>query len=385
MVRACAADYRDQQGLTLREERVLRAIAACRTEAMGGHVAVCDGCHREHYHYHSCRNRHCPKCQTRAKEQWLQRQRAQMLPVPYFHVVFTLPHALNGLVRANARLLYALLFETAAQTLQAFANNPRWLGGELGFTLVLHTWSQTLTHHPHVHGLVAGGALSQDGQWRPAKRGFLFPVQGLSRVFRGKYLDALAALHRGHRLHLPNTLATQREWSAWIDALRQQSWVVYLKPPLGGPEQVLQYLARYTHRVAISNERFVHIDAETVSFRYRPPHGSATCEKKTLRLSHTEFLGRFLLHVLPPGFKRIRHYGLTANRSKNAKLTQARCQLQVPAPRPPCNESAATFLARITDQDPTRCPHCQAPLRILRHLPRPACMPELRATGPPFS
>jgi hypothetical protein len=383
VVRACAADYRDQHGLTLREERVLRAIAACRTEAMGGHVAVCEGCRREHYHYHSCRNRHCPKCQSHAKEQWLLRQRAQLLPVPYFHVVFTLPHALNGLVRTNARLLYALLFEAAAQTLQTFANSPRWLGGELGFTLVLHTWSQTLTHHPHVHGLIAGGALSPEGQWRAAKPGFLFPVQALSRVFRGKYLDALATLHRDHRLHVPNTLATQPEWSAWIDALRQQSWVVYLKAPLGGPEHVLQYLARYTHRVAISNERFVHIDAETVSFRYRAPHGSATHEKKIMRLSHQEFLARFLLHVLPGGFKRIRHYGLTANRSKAAKLAQSRLQLNAPAPSSPCIESAAAFLTRTTAQDPTRCPHCQAPLRILHHLPRPARMPELHATGPP--
>jgi hypothetical protein len=229
--------------------------------------------------------------------------------------------------------------------------------------------------------LVAGGALSPDGQWRAAKPGFLFPVQALSRVFRGKYLDALARMHRDHRLHLPNTLATPREWSAWIDALRQQCWVVYLKPPLGGSEQVLQYLARYTHRVAISNERFVHIDAKTVSFRYRPPHGSAT--QKIMRLPHQEFLARFLLHVLPAGFQRIRHYGLTANRSKAAKLAHSRLQLNAPVPSPPGNESAAAFLTRINAQDPTRCPHCQAPLRILRHLPRPTRLPELRATGPP--
>jgi hypothetical protein len=383
VVRACAADYRAQRGLTLREERVLRAIAACRTEAMGGHLAVCEGCRHEHYQYHSCRDRHCPKCQTQAKEQWLQRQRAQLLPVPYFHVVFTLPHSLNGLVQANARLLYALLFESTAQTLQSFANNPRWLGGELGFTLVLHTWSQTLTHHPHVHGLVAGGALSPDGQWRAAKPGFLFPVQALSRVFRGKYLQALTALHRNARLHLPETLKTPREWDAWVAALRQQPWVVYLKPPLGGPEQVLQYLARYTHRVAISNERFVHLDAETVSFRYRPPQGSATQHKKIMRLTHQQFLARFLLHVLPGGFKRIRHYGLTANRSKAAKLAQSRLLLKAPAPNSTDNESAAAFLARTIACDPTRCPRCHAPLRILRQLPRPARLPDLRATGPP--
>jgi len=337
LVRACAGDYRDRHGLSGSEERVLRAIAACRTEALGGQVCACASCGAEHYVYHSCRNRHCPKCQTRAKEQWLERQRAQLLPVPYFHVVFTLPHALNGLIRANAQLLYGVLFDTAARTLQSFAGNPRWLGGELGCTLVLHTWSQTLTHHPHVHGLVTGGALATDGNWKPAKPGFLFPVQALSRVFRARYLDALNALRQDHALRLPEELTEQARWSALISALRQQPWVVYLKPPLAGPEQVLEYLGRYTHRVAISNERLVGIDGQHVSFRYRPPHGSATHEKKILRLTHEEFLRRFLWHVLPPGFKRIRHYGLTANRNKAAKLAQCRTLLK--DPRQPAHPS----------------------------------------------
>ena len=269
VVRACAPAYRERHGFSQGEERVLRAIAACRTEAMGGHVCACDTCGAQQYHYHSCRNRHCPKCQTRAKEQWLERQRAQLLPVPYFHVVFTLPHELNGLIRLNARALYGLLFDTAAQTLQGFADNPRWLGGTLGFTLVLHTWSQTLLHHPHVHGLVSGGALASDGHWRAAKPGFLFPVQALSRVFRGKYLDALAALRERGELHLPQARTDAAAWTRLLTQLRQTPWVVYLKPPLSGPEQVLEYLARYTHRVALSNDRLVSANSEEVCLRYR--------------------------------------------------------------------------------------------------------------------
>ncbi len=386
VVRTCAHRYRERHGLTGSEDRVLRAIAACRTEAMGGQVLACNTCGVQHFHYHSCRNRHCPKCQTRAKEQWLERQRLQLLPVPYFHVVFTLPHLLNGLIRANPRALYGALFDAAAKTLQAFADNPKWLGGQMGFTLVLHTWSQTLTHHPHVHGLVTGGALTQHGQWQPAKPGFLFPVQALSRVFKAKYLEAMQARRQQGTLRMPGDLATDTAWTALIQALRQQAWVVYLKPPLAGPEQVLEYLARYTHRVAISNERLVRVDDQHVVFRYRPPRGSASHEKKTMRLAHEEFLHRFLLHVLPPGFKRIRHYGLTANRNKARQLAACRTCLKAPAPVAAPPELAAAFLVRVTGHDPTRCRHCeQGRLLIVHQLPRPERLPDLRATGPPTS
>jgi hypothetical protein len=384
VVRAHACTYRERHGLSGSEERVLRAIAACRTAAMGGQIYACNSCGAQHYHYHSCRNRHCPKCQTRAKEQWLERQRAQLLPVPYFHVVFTLPHALNPLIRANARLLYGLLFDAAAQTLQAFARNPRWLGGELGLTLVLHTWSQTLTHHPHVHGLVTGGALRASGVWQVAKPGFLFPVQALSRVFRAKYLDALNGLRQDHALHTPADLVTHGAWSALIDTLRRTPWVVYLKPPLAGPEQVLEYLARYTHRVAISNERIVSVTGEAVSFRHRAPHGSATHEKKLLCLTHEEFLRRFLMHVLPAGFKRIRHFGLNANRHKATQLARCRAALQAPAPPTPRIESADAFLLRVSRRDARLCQRCQhGRLILISDLPRPTRLPDLRQTGPP--
>lgn len=363
---------------------MLRAIASCRTESMGGHVSACNACGAQHYCYHSCRNRHCPKCQTRAKEGWLERQRLQLLPVPYFHVVFTVPHELNALIRFNARTLYRILFAAAAATLRDFANNPRWLGGELGLTLVLHTWSQTLTQHPHVHGLVTGGALSAAGEWKPAKPGFLFPVQALSRVFKVKYLDALDTLRARQQLKLTNELQTEVQWEAALDTLRKKAWVVYLKPPLNGPEQVLEYLARYTHRIAISNERFVRVDDTDVVFRYRPPHGSIAHTKKTMRLPHEEFLRRFLLHVLPERFKRIRHYGLTANRNKAKNLAAARAVLNAPTPIPNPAESAEAFLKRVSGHDPARCRHCQLGLLIvIRHFPRPARLPDLRATGPP--
>jgi hypothetical protein len=384
VVRTCAPVYRERHGLSLGEERVLRAIGACRTEAMGGHVCACDSCGAREYHYHSCRNRHCPKCQTRAKEQWLERQRAQLLPVPYFHTVFTLPHELNALIRLNARALYSLLFDTAAQTLQQFAANPRWLGGTLGFTLVLHTWSQTLLHHPHVHGLVGGGALRAGGGWQPAKSGFLFPVQALSRVFRGKYLDALAALRQRGELKMPEALTDTTAWNHLLRLLRQMPWVVYLKPPLSGPEQVLEYLARYTHRVALSNDRLVSVSAEEVRLRFRDSaHGNA---RRVLCLPAQEFLRRFLLHVLPAGFKRIRHYGLTANRNKATLLASCRAALNAPAPPQPQVESAETFLIRQTGRDVRRCRRCpNGRLIIVQQLPRPMRLPDLRATGPPAS
>jgi hypothetical protein len=384
VVRNCAPAYRERHGLSLGEERVLRAIAACRTEAMGGHLCACDSCGAREYHYHSCRNRHCPKCQTRAKEQWLERQRAQLLPVPYFHVVFTLPHELNALIRLDARALYGLLFDTAAQTLQQFAANPRWLGGTLGFTLVLHTWSQTLLHHPHVHGLVSGGALRAGGDWQPAKPGFLFPVQALSRVFRGKYLDALAALRRRGALMVPEALTDATAWAHLLSQLRHRPWVVYLKPPLSGPEQVLEYLARYTHRVALSNERLLSVSAAEVRLRFRDrAHGNA---RRVMRLPAQEFLRRFLLHLLPAGFKRIRHYGLTANRNKATQLAACRAALHAPAPPQPQVESAEDFLIRLAGRDVCRCRCCpHGRLIIVQRLPRPMRLPDLRATGPPAS
>lgn len=335
--------------------KVWRAILACRTAALGGHVETCDGCGTTRHVYHSCRNRHCPQCQIRAKEAWLIARRRELLPVPYFHLVFTLPHELNGLIGIAPRALYEILFAAVSATLTEFAANPRWLGGTPAFSLVLHTWKQDLGRHVHVHALVAGGALTATGEWIAAKRGFLFPVKALSRVFRGKFVVALKAAREQGKL----TATTPLDAGAWrtlLDRLHAHAWVVYAKQPLGGPAQVLEYLGRYTHRVAISNERIVGVDEHEVRFRVRASaHGHT---KRTLAVPAASFIDRFLLHVLPTGFKRIRHYGLLGPAGKAAKLAQARAALSVPAPDPVVVESVAVFMRRIDRIDWARCPHC---------------------------
>ena len=340
--------------LSAAKAKVWRAILACRTAALGGHVETCDCCGTTRHVYHSCRNRHCPQCQTRAKEAWLVQRRRELLPVPYFHLVFTLPHELNGLIGIAPRVLYEILFAAVSATLSEFAANPRWLGGTPAFSLVLHTWKQDLGRHVHVHALVAGGALTASGGWIAAKRGFLFPVKALSKVFRGKFVAALTA----GRTSGPLAAATADTgaWRALLARLHVHDWVVYAKQPLGGPAQVLEYLGRYTHRVAISNERIVGVDAHEVRFRVRADPSGQT--KRTLGLPAVTFIDRFLLHVLPKGFKRIRHYGILGPAGKAVKLAQARAALSVPAPDPAVVESVAAFMCRIDRIEWMRCPHC---------------------------
>lgn len=330
--------------------KVWRAITACRTAALGGHLEACDGCGQRRHVYHSCRNRHCPQCQTRAKEAWLAARRREVLPVPYFHLVFTLPHALNGLVAVRPRALYELLFASVAATLAEFAASPRHLGGVPAFSLVLHTWTQDLRRHIHVHALVAGGALGPSGEWRRPKKGFLFPVRALSRVLRGKFVAGLERFARCERW------PSGADWARLKPRLYDHDWVVYAKQPLGGPEAVLEYLGRYTHRVAISNERILGIDADQVALRVRAEAGSA--KKRTLRLSGVTFIDRFLLHVLPAGFKRIRHYGLLSPARKRAGLAAARAALDVPAPSAATVETVADFLRRVAHLEHQRCPCC---------------------------
>lgn len=341
--------------------RALRAIQACRTERLGGHVERCEACAALRYHYHSCRNRHCPKCQTLAKERWLSQRRAELLPVPYFHVVFTVPHELNALAQGNPRALYALLFQSVSDTLTEFGANPRWLGGELAATLVLHSWGQTLSQHLHLHCLVAAGALAPDGHWITARRGFLFPVKALSPVFRGKFLSGLQRLFHQRTLKLAGACAPLAAPSAQrhlLNALHEKPWVVYAKRPFAGPAQVLDYLGRYTHRVAISNHRFVSLDDEAVRFRYKDyAHGN---RRKVLALAPPEFIRRFLLHVLPTGFMRIRHYGILANRAKREKLALARNALNFRStPKPTEPESIEAFWLRVAHLDIHQCPHCK--------------------------
>jgi hypothetical protein len=362
IVRTHGAAFRATHRLCAVQHRALRAIERCRTAALGGELRQCDACGTQRYVYHSCRNRHCPKCQTRAKERWLAARHAELLPVPYYHLVFTLPHELNTLAQGNPRELYTMLFASASETLIEFGRNPRWLGGEMAATLVLHTWGQTLTQHLHVHCLVAAGALSSTSTWLRSRRGFLFPVKALSAVFRGKFVAKLCtALAQGEFTLAGSAalLAQPAERARLFCALRTRPWVVYAKRPFAGPEQVLAYLGRYTHRTAISNERLMSCEPCAVRFRYKDyAHGA---RRRLMSLEPLEFLRRFALHVLPSGFNRIRHYGLLANRNKGMLLERARIALQMPAPlhEAPAPESARAFWQRVAGFDIERCTRCQ--------------------------
>jgi hypothetical protein len=369
--------------LSVAKAKVWRAILACRTAALGGHVETCNACGTTRHVYHSCRNRHCPRCQTRAKEAWLAARQREVLPVPYFHLVFTLPHDLNGLIGQCPRALYEMLFGAVSATLTEFAANPRWLGGTAAFTLVLHTWKQDLGRHVHVHALVPGGALKADGHWVAAKRGFLFPIQALSQVYRGKFVAALKAARQGGKLRAEalrgDALLTDTPWGALLARLYDHDWVVYARHSLGGPEQVLDYLGRYTHRVAISNERILDMQGDTVHLRVRDStYGN---RRRTLSVPAHTFIQRFLLHVLPKGFKRIRHYGLLGPAGKAAKLARARAALSVPAPDPLVVESVEAFMRRIHRHESSRCPHCGNGSFVPTAPIAPARAPRVR--GPP--
>lgn len=371
--------YLASHSLARSQAKAWRAIVACRTEILGGHIEQCSACGTTRHVYHSCRNRHCPKCQTRAKEAWITARNRELLPVPYTHLVFTIPHALNGLAGSHFRLITDLLFESASRTLIEFGANPRWLGGTLAFSLVLHTWSQNLLRHLHVHALAATGALGNDGQWIHGKRGFLFPVKALSTVFRGKFIDALKQARSDKRLG-QNTVSDD-DWRTLLVALRRHDWVVYAKQPIGGPAEVLDYLARYTHRVAISNERLVGLHNGEVTFRVRDNANPG--KKRVERLPAEVFIARFLQHVLPQGFKRIRHYGLLANCHKRKKLTACRLALHAPEPDKAVIETVDAFLHRVAQINITRCTHCATGvMRVIEEIaPKRPFMPP--TTGPP--
>ena len=329
------------------EHKVIRAVTVCRTEVLGGHLYRCDACDFERPVYNSCRNRHCPKCQSLAKARWLEKQTAELLPVGYFHLVFTLPHEFNGLILANKRIVLALLFKAVSETLIEFGRSH--LGGTLGIIAVLHTWDQTLKDHFHLHCLVPAGALSFDySRWIAARNNFLFPISALSRVFRGKFLALLGqARQRGKIAVLQSD----------SKAPRQKNWVVYAKKPFGSPQTVLDYLGRYTHRVALSNERILRIENDQVTLSYRDRKDGD--RKKTMTLGAHEFIRRFLLHVLPDGFMRIRHFGFLANRAKKQALARCRKLLDLDPALPHCSvESAKNLLLKITGVDLTRCPCC---------------------------
>lgn len=365
IVRRFGSSFLAERGETLRREhrRVLAAIEACRTAALGGHLYRCPRCDYERPVYNSCRNRHCPKCQALASARWVEARRAELLPVPYFHLVFTLPEPLRPLWLRHPRTLYALLFRTVAATLLEIAADRRHLGARIGFLALLHTWTQTLLYHPHLHVVVPGGGLTSDGvRWVGSRPDYFLPVQVLSRLFRGKLLAGLKTLHAEGELSCIGPLeplADPQGFAELLAPLYETDWVAYAKPPFDGPRKVLEYLARYTHRIAISNHRLLRLEGEEVVFTWRDrAHND---RQRTMRLHAHEFLRRFLLHVLPDGFVRIRSYGLLANRNRQETLTRCREALGVTAAEPPPAASEAGWtelLARLTGTDPTRCPKC---------------------------
>jgi Putative transposase/Transposase zinc-binding domain len=356
--------------LSLGQLKVMSAIEQCRSAALGGHVLRCDACAQVQIAYNSCRNRHCPKCQARAARRWLEARQADLLPLDYYHVVFTLPAPISAIAFYNKAVIYDLLFEVAAETLRTIAADPKHLGAQIGVTLVLHTWGSALTHHPHVHGIVPGGGLADDERWVACKPGFFLPVRVLSRLFRRRFLEQLQQAHCGGRLQFfaeYAALGDARAFAQWLAPLRACEWVVYAKRPFAGPAAVLAYLSRYTHRVAISNQRLLALDERGVTFRCKDYRAKAKTRYKTMTLAADEFMRRFLLHVLPGGFHRIRHYGLLANAQRREHLAKARELLHVvPAvadPQPP-----ETTAANIT---PTFvCPHCGAAMIIVETFAR---------------
>jgi hypothetical protein len=375
-----AAWRQAQRGhLSLGQLKVMSAIERCRSSALGGHVLRCDGCGRDQIAYNSCRNRHCPKCQSSAARRWLDAREADLLPVAYYHVVFTLPAPIAAIAYQNKAAVYGLLFDVAAETLLRIAADPKHLGARIGATLVLHTWGSALTHHPHVHGIVPGGGISADGErWVACRRGFFLPVRVLSRLFRRRFLEELEQAHRVGRLHFFGehaALADATAFAKFLAPLRACEWVVHAKRPFAGPAAVLAYLSRYTHRVAIANSRLLRLDEHGVTFRWKDYRATGRMRRKTMTLAATEFIRRFLLHVLPSGFHRIRHYGLLANAGRVQHLAMARQLLQVtPTPQPPASAGDPAAVARAVPV--FVCRHCGAALRIVDLLAR---TPEIRA------
>jgi hypothetical protein len=346
----------------------LRDLSACRTAELGGQIERCGVCGRTGYVYHSCRNRHCPKCQAPSRASWLEREAGYLPPVEYHHVVFTLPAEVAALAPANPRLAYGLLFEAAGAAVAQLAADPKYLGAQVGLVAVLHTWGQTLTLHPHLHVLATGGGLSCDRSgrlderpaWRACRPGFFLPVRVLSALVRGKYLAGLRQAHDQGRLRLPPGLSAPEAFGAWLSRLHGQDWVVYSQPPCAGAEVVLKYLARYVHRVALGNGRLVEVSDAAVTFRYKDyrQHG----KQKELRLPVEEFVRRFLQHVLPRGFVRVRHYGLLANRGREEKLRLCRRLLAQPSGPP----------VEATPEQPRVCPACgEGVVEVVGRLPRP--------------
>ena len=353
--------------VSLSQLKVMSSIEACRTEVLGGHVAACSKCDHHHIAYNSCKNRHCPKCQGPAARDWMEARAEDLLPVEYFHVVFTIPAEIAKIAYWNKKAVYGLLFKASAKTVMTIAADPKRMGAKVGMTSVLHTWGSALTHHPHIHMIVPGGGLSMDGnRWVACKPGFFLHVRVLSRLFRRLFIEGLLARHEAGELAFfgdREELADTAAFTKWLAPFRKSEWVVYAKPPFGGPEAVLAYLSRYTHRVAISNHRLIRADVDTVAFRwkdYRIKHGD---RQKVMRLATPEFIRRFLIHVLPDGFHRIRHYGLLASSVRKTNIGKIRALLCVRPQDPADVQDTKPETTPLTLREP--CPCCGGSMRII--------------------
>jgi hypothetical protein len=376
VIHSDGARYLKRYRLSKEQYRVLNDLAKCRTAALGGHLKRCEACAREIPVYNSCRNRHCPKCQGAARAAWLEARESEVLDVEYFHVVFTLPHELGPLALQNRRAVYGMLFRAASETLLKLGRDPKHLGAELGCLALLHTWGQNLHLHPHLHCVIPGGGLSFDGKrWVRCRDGFFLPVRVLSRLFRGKFLAQLQQAFDHDKLEFHGRLQDLRHpkaWEGWLETLRNKDWVVYAKPPFGGPQQVLKYLARYTHRVAISNHRLLSTDDGQVTFWWKDYANGD--RQRLMTLDAVEFLRRFLFHVLPKGFVRVRYYGFLANRHRTEKLDQIRFLLGQPPlsmnSEPPTSHPGEDPAEHELADTNELCPHCKkGRLRVVAPLP----------------
>lgn len=351
-------EYRENHKLTLFQHKAMSAIQKCRTSQLGGHIDVCESCGNTQISYNSCRNRHCPKCQTLAKERWIDNQKSNLLNIGYFHVVFSIPDILNLMVYQNQKELYTLLFKAVAETLAELASDKKYLGAKLGFTSVLHTWGQNLLHHPHIHCIVPGGGLSSIGKWVNSRKKFFIPVKVLSRKFRGKFLYYLKQLYCQNKIEFHGSqkfLSNVKDFENLLSTLYSKEWIVYCKPPFKNAAYVVEYLGRYTHRVAISNNRIISVENGNVAFRWRDYKDGS--KLKLMTVSANEFIRRFLIHILPSGFMKIRHYGFLGNRNKNTKLKLCK---QLTNTSTLLKEKASTLdlIQKITGRDLSKCPHC---------------------------
>jgi len=372
--------------VSLGQMKVMSAIERCRTAALGGHVARCETCSHTRIAYNSCRNRHCPKCQGAAAKEWLAEREAELLPVPYYHVVFTLPGRIADIAYHNKAVIYDILFRASAETTLTIAADPNRLGARIGITSVLHSWGSAMTHHPHIHMIVPGGGISLDGsRWVSCRPGFFLPVRVLSRLFRRLFLQQAVAAHQAGRLQFFGAhaaLADAAAFAAFLAPLRRSEWVVYSKKPFGGPQAVLAYLARYTHRVAISNRRLIAMDRTGVTFKYKDYRIEGPERYKTMTLATAEFIRRFLIHVLPKGFHRIRHYGLFANGNRAENIARARALLTMPPPVIEHQDSKAVETTGEPRMLPRPCPCCGGRMIVIEIF-APGCQPSHRPVRQP--